>query len=299
MEKSPKLHLEERLLDLLGRIEIVPRRMLLDTGDIHATVPMLRGVWGRALRHLDIDVYKHVFEGRRTTGRDGVERTPLYLLRPAPADPAFAPALDWTLIGNACGVEEVLTRAWDMASGMGLGPDRKPFAIRQVRWLDIGSAMTSREQRWSLREAAEAMHGTLPDGGAIRLRFDAPLRLLRRGKLIENPTFTDIAVAALRRLCLLDDGNVDAEFSTAVVDAAGPVTSSAWHGQRNDFVRWSGTQQREVDLHGVTGSLELPEGAGNLWPLLVVGAWLHLGKGTVFGLGGFETAFSDRHPSGR
>ena len=44
-------------------------------------------------------------------------------------------------------------------------------------------------------------------------------------------------------------------------------------------------QESELDLHGVAGSLELPRGPGELWPLLAAAQWLHLGKGTIMGLG--------------
>ncbi len=44
-------------------------------------------------------------------------------------------------------------------------------------------------------------------------------------------------------------------------------------------------QHRELDMHGFIGSIELPDGAGDLWPLLAAGFWIHAGKGTVFGLG--------------
>src|SRR5436190_859080 len=44
-------------------------------------------------------------------------------------------------------------------------------------------------------------------------------------------------------------------------------------------------RQAEVELRGVSGCLDLPEGAGELWPLLAAAMWLHLGKGTTLGLG--------------
>ena len=284
------MRLEEELLNLLGQIRIIPRRMRLDTGKVRATGPMVRGVWGRALRHLDTTAYERVFEGRR----EGCsERTPLYMIRPAPSDPGFAPAVDWILIGGADRFEGVLARAWDVASGMGLGADRIPFAVKEVHSLDANAAMTSSDQRWSLREAAEAQRPEISGEAAIRLEFDAPLRILRRGKLMEYPTFTDIAVALLRRLASLACGDgFDRDLSASVVAAANQTESMTWQGSRTDFVRWSGSQQREMDLHGVTGSLDLQRGAGSLWPLLAAGTWVHAGKGTVFGLGQLELKFA-------
>lgn len=284
------MRLEEELLNLLGQIRIIPRRMQLDTGTVRATGPMIRGVWGRALRHLDTAAYERVFEGRR---EGGSERTPLYVIRPAPFDPSFAPAVDWILIGGASRFEGVLARAWDVASGMGLGADRIPFAIKEVRSLDANAVMTSSDQRWSLREAAEVQRLKISGEAAIRLEFDAPLRILRRGKLMEHPTFTDVAVALLRRVTSLACGDgVDRDLSASVVAAANQTESTTWQGNRSDFVRWSGSQQREMDLHGVTGSLDLQRGAGALWPLLAAGKWIHAGKGTVFGLGQLELEFA-------
>jgi len=50
-------------------------------------------------------------------------------------------------------------------------------------------------------------------------------------------------------------------------------------------VRYSGSQKAEVELRGVAGSLALPVGPGPLSPLLAAAAWIHIGKGTVMGLG--------------
>jgi hypothetical protein len=61
--------------------------------------------------------------------------------------------------------------------------------------------------------------------------------------------------------------------------------ADAWQGRRLDLLRWSARQQAEIDLYGVTGVLDLPEGPGVLWPLLAAACWLHLGKGTTLGLG--------------
>ena len=282
------LSLERQLLCLLDRIEVSPRRLLLSTGNVRATVPMLRGAWGRALKHLDAGAYACVFEGRKQTASRGVERQPLYLIRPSPADPAFAPALDWILIGAARQFERALWHAWTVAAEAGIGPRRMPFGIRQALWLDSRSATTREEQRWPLREAADTMRQNASMTGTIRLRFRAPLRLLRQGRLIERPTFTDIALSMSRRLVALD-GTMESAEARALLDAvlvsAAQVPRGAWEGSQSDFVRWSGSQNREIEMHGVAGSLDLPEGPGALWPLLAAGQWLHVGKGSVFGLG--------------
>ena len=282
------LRLDEDILRLLDGIDLAPRRLLLDTGAVRATTSMLRGVWGRALKDSDAFAYERVFRGRREDSPPGAQQAPLYLMRPAPTDPDFAPALDWILFGAAIRYEEELVRAWEVAGRLGLGPDREPLRIRQVRWLRCDGTAATGPQRWSLRTATEAVRHRFAGAPRLRLHFRVPLRLLRRGHLIERPTLVDISLALLRRALMFADGAAilsAGDFSRRVLAAAEGAPASRWRGDRRDFVRWSGAQHREVEMRGVTGSLELPAGAGDLWPLLVAGCWTHLGKGTVFGLG--------------
>src|SRR5437867_2793786 len=102
----------DNLLSLLGQVAVLPQQLLLDTPGVRATVPMLRGAWGAALHGLDPAAYHTVF------APDGRAATPGYLLRPAPPDPATAPSVQWFLFGAALAQDEVLRRAWDVASGM-------------------------------------------------------------------------------------------------------------------------------------------------------------------------------------
>ncbi|WP_162800768.1 hypothetical protein [Acidibrevibacterium fodinaquatile] len=48
-----------------------------------------------------------------------------------------------------------------------------------------------------------------------------------------------------------------------------------------------------MELRRITGALALPHGPGPLRPLLVAVSWIHLGKGTVFGLGQMLIALRD------
>lgn len=51
-------------------------------------------------------------------------------------------------------------------------------------------------------------------------------------------------------------------------------------------MRWSASQQRDVDMSGIIGSFVLDlRGAEALFPYLWLGQWLYAGKGTVMGMG--------------
>ena len=268
----------------MQRIEIAAWRLLIATPHVRANVSMLRGVWGRALRHLSKDAYQDVFVGAGPAH----SRMPRYVMRPAPPDPATAPAIEWILLNVESRLEPVLWRAWDVASGMGIGPERVPFLIRSRVPLGVkGDSGVRSATRWCLSTVSWPLSGD-PASTPCRLSFPAPVRLVERGALIAAPAFADIAAAAFRRLAGLAGkaaGTDYRDLMRAIRDAAAQARAGPWQGTRTDFVRWSGTQRRELDLHGVTGTLHLPAGPGHLWSLLAAGQWTHIGKGSVFGLG--------------
>jgi len=55
-----------------------------------------------------------------------------------------------------------------------------------------------------------------------------------------------------------------------------------WH----DWTRYSGRQKESMKMGGLLGDLRLHGlGLSTFWPALWHGQWVHLGKGTSFGLG--------------
>jgi len=267
--------------EFLAAIRVRPRRLLLDTGSVRADVPLLRGVWGAALHALDRDAYDTVFAPQ------GSGAVPTYVLRPAPPDPRTAPAIDWLLFGHTGQHDRSLCRAWDFAGGRGLGPEREPFLVREMLELGPDGRLASVPGPWSLDRCVWPFAADVP----CQLHFEAPLRLMRQGRLIEQPTLADLVIAAGRRVAAwlpaaLQDG-WDA-VQSELLAAARAQPSGPWCGQRLDLHRYSARQRAEIDLRGVCGVLPLPEGPGPLAPMLAAAHWLHLGKGTVFGLGQFH-----------
>ncbi|MBI3090672.1 MAG: CRISPR system precrRNA processing endoribonuclease RAMP protein Cas6 [Candidatus Tectomicrobia bacterium] len=278
--------LESSLRRLLTGIRVLPRRLSLSTPGVQATAPMLRGVWGAALHDLDSQAYLTVFEGEGRSTR----RSPAFILRPAPYDPEDAPALEWVSFGAGLRHDALLLRAWDIASGMGLGPDRQRFHVRVLRLLGPDGQpceSSGADTAWPLSEAAWPLAGP-PASTPCRLTFPAPLRLLRRHRLLAHPTLADLVVAGARRLQPLltpEDQEQLAALRPQLLDLAQSIATLPWQGERLDLVRYSARQQSEIEMRGVTGHLDLPEGPGDLWPLLAAAQWLHLGKGAVVGLG--------------
>jgi hypothetical protein len=266
----------------LSGLRLAGWRLELETPGVAATVPMLRGVWGLALRDIDGDAYRRVFEGRGARN----DLVPLYVMRPVPARPGQSgAALEFLLFGSACDDAKALMRAWDRASGLGLGPKRAPFRI--ARAVPLGPEGDLAEHtRWSLSAVPWITAGTGPQD-PCRLLFPDPLRMLSGKRLVILPDLPSLVRAALRRLSSLygTEARRAWELEPAILEEAVRRPATPWKGRQMALVRYSGSQERELELRGVIGSLTLPEGLGPLWPLLAAATWTHLGKGTVFGLG--------------
>ncbi|MCC6157525.1 MAG: CRISPR system precrRNA processing endoribonuclease RAMP protein Cas6 [Deltaproteobacteria bacterium] len=265
---------------LLRDVRVLPYRLQLDVDREAVTVPMLRGVWGRALRMLDEGIYDEVF----TEHHGG----PFYVCRPADTQPQRGAAIEWFLFGPAIARADTLRRAWDTAGGMGYGQAREPFAVRGAVALDPDGREQPSAKPWTMDRATWPLAGK-PETTPCRIEFSYPVRLMRQGRLIENPTLADIAVTAIRRFTMLGAKSEGSDLTTrSVAEVARGIAAHPWEGEPLDFVRYSGRQHREVEQRGVAGSLILPEGPGSLWPLLAAAQWTHIGKGCVMGMGRLE-----------
>jgi hypothetical protein len=112
---------------------------------------------------------------------------------------------------------------------------------------------------------------------------------MRRSRLVERPGLADIVVAGLRRVqAFMPDTTAASDLAKlrpALLEIARLVPSRPWSGGRLDLQRYSARQEAVLEMRGVAGHLELPEGLKSLWPLINALTMLHVGKGTVVGMG--------------
>jgi hypothetical protein len=268
---------------ILSAIRVRAWRLHLETPGVMATVPMLRGVWGAALHAVSEAVYHRLFEG-------GENQVPRYVLRPAAREVRPSPAVEFLLFGELTHEElDTAWAAWDRAAEMGLGPNRIPFRMRKtvpLAWDETALHPARVQPGFTLAHLPWPLD---PQAPACRLDFAAPLRLIHRKQLVSRPAPADLVIAVLRRMQALaaEDPRTQTlwESRREWLDVARSIPHLRWEGRRLDLLRFSSSQQAELELRGVSGSLILPDGPGPLSPLLNAATWLHLGKGTVMGLG--------------
>ena len=128
-------------------------------------------------------------------------------------------------------------------------------------------------------------------GTRLRLRLHTPIRLKAEGHYTRRLDFSLLVRALLRRTSDLArfhcGAELDLDYRQWIERAAGVsavATTLRWH----DWDRYSQRQERRMKLGGLVGEVEFAGEWGPFLPLLRLGADLHVGKGTGFGLGRYE-----------
>lgn len=269
----------------LANVIILPRRIVISEPVEELAPAVLRGLWGAALHAENIEVYRTVFAPgvEDFTNPDAV---PGYLIRSD--DQRSHDKFEWILFGRALEYDPVLCRAWQTAGRMGIGKHRAKFQVIAGLVLGPDGRAVTDGRPWALDQCVWPLDGD-PATTPCRIVFEAPLRILGEGKrLIQQPQLSDVIASVLRRVRpYLRPGTEPPcpNFFRGVLDSVPAHPCGPWQGGNGRLQRWSARQQTEVRLHGVVGGFVLPEGPGPFWPLLAAAQWLHVGKGTVYGLG--------------
>ena len=129
------------------------------------------------------------------------------------------------------------------------------------------------------------------DLSELAVTFDTPARFVQRGELCREPRFDLLAGNLLRRLENLVrfhcGGNGEWVYGTLLEDAARVELvrdETRWH----DWERYSNRQDRRMKLGGFVGRAVYRGPLTPFLPLLVLGGWVNVGKGTTFGLGRYR-----------
>lgn len=282
-EPAPTCRLQRETYHLLARIPVANVRVVLDLqGQPEAPVSLLRGTVGAVLHERNPRLYRLVFDPRPCDP----PKVPLFVLRRAGPVRCGLQPLDLILFQAAVDLEGLFRRSFVEAGERGLRRARRPFAVARWERRDLRGLPLPREAT-DLRLAAAVWPLASLEAPCL-LRALSPLRILRNGRLVTHPKLADFVVSVLRRIAALLPSTWEARIRALRKEAlllAEVLPAGRWRGAPAAVTRWSARQGRWLELRGVLGSLDLPEGPGSLGPLLAAGQWLHVGKGTTIGLG--------------
>jgi hypothetical protein len=137
-------------------------------------------------------------------------------------------------------------------------------------------------------DAITAHAATLPPD-RITLDFLTPTRLKHQGRWVEaGPPFHVLVKTLLGRISSLSYFHCGHKLETdfrGLIDRAEAVHMAQSQTSWQDWSRFSGRQKQRVEMGGLVGRVTYAGNLRDYLPLLALGEWVHVGKGTVFGNG--------------
>lgn len=201
------------------------------------------------------------------------------------------------LFGRAIDAAPFLIAAARRMGEIGLGRGRIPFRLQSVRdggpmgpvlfLPDQGMTRTRLIEREASMSPADPPFRT---DEVVLVQFRTSTRLRQNGRLLEMPTLGALVRSIAFRAKVLGYfyHGIDWQPDHGALDSARALVKQVWaEGRMVRLDRLSTRQNQKVPLDGFVGTIALTgvEGLTRLWPLMHLGEVLHVGKGTVFGLG--------------
>jgi len=126
----------------------------------------------------------------------------------------------------------------------------------------------------------------------VRISFLTPTRIKYRNRLTKDAEFHVFFRNLLRRISLLSYFHCgyrlnDSGFKELIERAKG-IRATAHALYWNDWERWSNRQGTRMKLGGFMGEVLYEGDLRPFWPYIRLGEYVHVGKGSSFGLGRYE-----------
>lgn len=205
-------------------------------------------------------------------------------------------AFHMVVIGRALKELPLILLAWRRALARGLGAgDGTAELVRVVHCAADGSdSEIHRPETGTIVPHDPACDPCRDDGANMSfatLHFSTPLRLQQNGRALpaEKLDARTLLTALVRRASLLAefhaDGPLLTEFASlpAICADIRDTKQLVWR----DWTRHSSRQGKKMKLGGVVGTWTLEGNLSTFARFLRLGEWLHVGKETAFGLGGY------------
>ncbi len=245
--------------------------------------------------------YPALFETPAATGTQAVKRMrdiphPILIVPPLRHAKRYRPgdtlAFETVLLGPATQRVPYLIFAVNEMAGQGLGMERSPFQLAAVTERE-GQPLYDGERGQLLREPEPLNLGEIlqPQAPAsVRVVLETPLRVKAGGSLLAREIeAADFLCLAGRRLGALirfhgHDPAGGFDFRSRMEKEALPELRDR-HLRWRDLSRYSNRQKSSLKIGGLTGHFTLRGNLQPWWGILQAVELVHLGKGTIMGLG--------------
>lgn len=278
----------------------------------------LRGVFGHALMQLsgieknDIkhktplfvrSPYAQVFEPQQTIGEgllNSLSDAPVPYVIEAPVVPAriYQPGevltFDMVLMGVALSHLPMIILAWRRALLHGIGRQNRGKAeLTQVLYVaELPQIIYSLERPIVVAHDQWLKFPCFSTSESLHLIFNTPLRLQHSGSLLNVSELT--AGVFLRNLirrfsiCVqLQNPQQALSLDVAQLNQLADTVQGIARMRLQHWKRYSSRQKRVMNLNGLVGHWLLHDVPVELLPYVWLGQYLHVGKNTSFGLGGY------------
>ena len=179
----------------------------------------------------------------------------------------------------------------------GLGKNKINYRIKKV--YDSNQTLYYENDQWSKPESYQIIDQAYINnkiasssfGDTLTLKFITPSRVKYNGELQDKVEFHLLIRTLLRRISMLSyfytDTQLKLDFKNIISQAEKIITYSSdlkWV----DKSRYSTRQRHRMKLGGVVGTVTYKGDFSLFLPLILWGEYLHIGKGTSFGLGKYK-----------
>ncbi len=204
-----------------------------------------------------------------------------------------------TIFGRAIKHLPYIVLAFDRMGRFGIGRGRGRFKIECIKAINADGSRSEiifKDENYSPPSLimnlvdAEKHNCFMPDD-SIEIELLTPLRLIRQGRLCKRADFSTFVRNLCLRLLNLQrfHGWNEADMPVAeMVAAAEKIRIVEDQTRWFDWQRFSNRQGRWMTLGGLVGRISFRGDLHPFLPLLVMGSWINLGKGTSFGLGRYR-----------
>lgn len=190
--------------------------------------------------------------------------------------------------------------ALQKAGNEGIGGNRQIFTLQTIEQITASETSQPVYEHGKLNSLIPpTMPNIPPMPDRIKLAIHTPMRIKQDSKNIHAAHFGFAAFFGnlLRRISMLTYFHTDTPLETGFAELMQQARRVEFADKKLDWYDWtrySSRQQTEMQMGGVTGSLELEmQGLEAFWPYLWLGQWTHAGKGTSMGMGRYTIEADD------